>query len=92
MENKDVENRLAQIGNCAIEIISEEEVQGARLIIFKYDTYSNSAAIVYNTGELFHLRDWHGEYPGNKDEIADFDWVNEEGRDAIVFSGLPRML
>ncbi len=92
MNNEEIENRLAQIGNCAVEIVSEEDVQDAKLVIFKCDGFMQSAAVVYNTGELFHLRDWQSGFPANKDEIADFDWMNEENRDAIILSGLPRML
>lgn len=88
----EIKNRLAKIGNCDIEIISNDESKDVQFIIFKFDGCMKSTAIVYNTGELFHLKDWQSGYPANKDEIVNFDWVNEEGRDAIVLDGLPRML
>lgn len=89
---EEIKNRLAQIGNCDIEIISKDEIQDAEFVIFEFDDYMKSAAILYKTGELFHLKDWQGGHPANIDEIVDFNWVNEEGRDAIILGGLPRIL
>lgn len=54
---EEIKNRLAQIGNCDIEIISKEEIEDAQFVIFEFDNYLKSAAILYKTGELFHLRD-----------------------------------
>ena len=71
---EEIRNRLAQIGNCKIKIVSTSEIEiNAKLITFEYDEYMKSAAIVYNTGELFHLKDWQGGYPANAGEIEDFD-------------------
>ena len=73
-----IEDRLKKIGDCDIKIIKSEIV--------------TSAAIIYNTGELFHLKDWQGGVPATQKDIEEFDWLSEDGKDAIVLDGLPRLL
>ena len=53
-----IEDRLKKIGDCDIKIIKSEIVKDAKLVIFEFDEFDTSAAIIYNTGELFHLKDW----------------------------------
>ena len=48
-----IEDRLKKIGDCDIKIIKSEIVKDAKLVIFKFDEFDTSAAIIYNTGELF---------------------------------------
>lgn len=57
-----IEDRLKKIGDCDIKIIKSEIVKDAKLVIFKFDEFDTSAAIIYNTGELFHLKDWQEEF------------------------------
>mgnify|MGYP000090272345 len=51
-----IEDRLKKIGDCDIKIIKSEIVKDAKLVIFEFDEFDTSAAIIYNTGELFHLK------------------------------------
>lgn len=87
-----IEDRLKRIGDCGINVIKSEIVKDAKLIIFEFDEIGTSAAIIYNTGELFHLRDWQGEVPTSQEDIENFNWLSEDGKDAIVLDGLPRLL
>lgn len=78
-------------------IESETEIEdGVRLLVFccGCETFSYcSAAIAYDDGDVFVLYDWHGGYPENSDEIADFEWVHaQSGHHAIMMDGLPRIL
>ena len=86
-----IEDRLKKIGDCDIKIIKSEIVKDAKLVIFKFDEFDTSAAIIYNTGELFHLKDWQGGVPATQKDIEEFDWLSEDGKDAIVLDGLPRL-
>ena len=51
-----------------------------------------SACIVYNDGTLFHQRDWQGGRPESVEEIEVYNWLREDGVEAINFLGLPRVL
>ena len=87
-----IEDRLKKISDCDIKIIKSEIVKDAKLVIFEFDEFDTSAAIIYNTGELFHLKDWQGGVPATQKDIEEFDWLSEDGKDAIVLDGLPRLL
>lgn len=87
-----IEDRLKKIGDCDIKIIKSEIVKDAKLVIFKFDEFDTSAAIIYNTGELFHLKDWQGGVPATQKDIEEFDWLSEDGKDAIVLDGLTKTL
>ena len=71
-----IEDRLKKIGDCDIKIIKSEIVKDAKLVIFKFDEFDTSAAIIYNTGELFHLKDWQGGVPATQKDIEEFDWLS----------------
>lgn len=51
-----------------------------------------SACIVYNDGTLFHQYDWQSGRPKTVEEIEDYNWIREDGVEAINFMGLPRVL
>ena len=52
-----------------------------------------TAAVAYDDGDVFVLDDWHGGYPDNADEIANFEWIHaQSGRRAVIRDGLPRIL
>lgn len=52
-----------------------------------------AAAVGYESGELFVMRDWQEpSRPETAEEIADYDWCTIDWQDAIIFDGLPRML
>lgn len=90
--NNSLEDRLSAIGNCNVDIeMSVSDTEG-RLVLFKAGDDIYSAAYIYNDDELFHLRDWQGARPESLEEISDFEWLTEDGKDAIMMDGRPRRL
>ena len=64
----------------------------AHLFLFEND-YCKAAAVGYESGELFVMRDWQEpSRPETAEEIADYDWCTIDWQDAIIFDGLPRTL
>ena len=64
----------------------------AHLYFFENDS-CKAAAVGYESGELFVMRDWQQpSRPETVEEIADYDWCTIDWQDAIVFDGLPRTL
>lgn len=64
----------------------------AHLFLFENDC-CKAAAVGYESGELFVMRDWQEpSRPETAEEIADYDWCTTDWQDAIIFDGLPRML
>ena len=64
----------------------------AHLFLFEND-YCKAAAVGYESGELFVMRDWQEpSRPETVEEIADYDWCTIDWQDAIIFDGLPRTL
>lgn len=62
------------------------------LILFCADGSIHAAAYLYNDGELFHLRDWQSGRPESLEEIGDFKWLTEDGREAIIYDNRPKKL
>ena len=48
-------------------------------------------AMILSVGIQFTPRDWQGMQPKSAEEIAETDWVDQRGVDAIMFQGLPRV-
>ena len=64
----------------------------AHLFLFEND-FCKAAAVGYESGELFVMRDWQEpSRPETVEEIADYDWCTIDCQDAIIFDGLPRTL
>lgn len=64
----------------------------AHLYLFEND-FCKSAAVGYESGDLFVMRDWQEpSRPETAEEIANYDWCTIDWQDAIVFDGLPRTL
>lgn len=63
----------------------------AHLYLFENDS-CKSAAVGYESGDLFVMRDWQASRPETADEIADYDRCTVDRQDAVVFAGLPRIL
>lgn len=64
----------------------------AWLFLFEND-FCKSAAVGYESGELFVMRDWQEtSRPETPEEISNYDWCTIDWKDAIVFDGLPRKL
>lgn len=49
-----------------------------------------NSVLLYRDGTIMHLHDWQGPNPENIGEVEDFEWVDEEGRPAVMVDGLPR--
>lgn len=74
-----------------VEYVITAVVQGDGIALYLFEADGiYSAAIAYDGGEVFFLRDWQGARPEALEEVAEFDWVCENGQDAIVFDGFPR--
>ena len=64
----------------------------AHLYLFEND-FCKAAAVGYESGELFVMRDWQEpSRPETAEEIAGYDWCTIDWQDAIVLNGLPRTL
>lgn len=93
IEKENIEKRLSDLADgekCEITKIVPLK-DNANLVLFTC-SYMDCACIVYNDGSLFHLRDWQSGYPKSYEEIEEYDWLTEDGRDAVMMNGLPRTL
>lgn len=91
MEN--LEKRISALGGgCRIEIKKIIPDNEGRLVLFCADGRIDSAAYIYNNGELFHLYDWQSSRPETLEEIEDFEWIGEAGEKAISLNGKPRII
>ena len=71
--------------------VIEDESEGAALYLFESKKEGiKSAAFAYESGEVFVLTDWQGSRPEKLSEVADYDWVDVIGHDAINLNGYPR--
>ena len=71
--------------------VIEDESEGAALYLFESEKEGiKSAAFAYESGEVFVLTDWQGARPEKLSEVADYDWVDVIGHDAIHLNGYPR--
>lgn len=88
----DLEKRIAALADetVTISIINEVKLNDATMYIASVDGVMRISVIVYNDGTLFHQRDWQSGNPTTAEEVEDYDWLTEDGRDAIVLSGQPR--
>ena len=100
MNTKDIEKRLTALANgeeCSIskiEILINRDYDsiGADLVLFDCNGDLDCSCVVYDDGTLMHLRDWQSGYPKDCNEIKDYDWITEDGRDTIMMDGLPRVI
>ena len=68
--------------------VIEDESEGAALYLFESEKEGiKSAAFAYESGEVFVLTDWQGARPEKLAEVADYDWVDVIGHDAINLNG-----
>lgn len=95
LNNKEIKEFLSLIGKCKVNITDTIEIESekAKLVLFDYsgECDGESAAVVYDGGELFYLNDWQGGRPESFEEIEDYEWKND-GRTAFILNGMPRML
>jgi hypothetical protein len=93
IKKENIEKRLSDLADGEkCEITKIVPLKGnANLVLFICNDELDCSCVVYNGGELFHLSDWQGGYPENADEVEDYQWLTEDGRDAVVMNGLPRI-
>lgn len=70
--------------------------EGAKLHLFESVNDDGfvirSSVVEYPNGRIMLLDDWQNSRPTNEKEIEDYNWVTVDGRPAIMFDGLPRIL
>ena len=93
MKTYNIEKRLSALADgekCEVTSIISLDQEKADLILFTCGDLDCSC-IVYNDGALMHLQDWQSGYPKSYNEIAEFDWLTEDGRECVMFNGMPRI-
>ena len=79
-----IEDRLKKIGDCDIKIIKSEIVKDAKLVIFKFDEFDTSAAIIYNTGELFNINHYKLCYRHDGHKLMNSYNIYEKNNEATI--------
>lgn len=62
---------------------------GAVLLHVQHPKAGLVAVIAYPDGTQFTPSDWQGEQPQEPADISRWQWVDETGRDAVMYDGLP---
>lgn len=94
IDKKAIEKRLAILSDgdeCTVTKVTDLK-DHAHLVAFRCNDDLDCSCIVYDDGTLFHLWDWQSGYPETEDEIEKYNWLTENGRDAVMMNGLPRIL
>lgn len=68
----------------------QDLTDGAVLLHVQHPEAGLVAVIAYPDGAQFTPSDWQGEQPQDAGDIARWRWVDEDGRDAVMFEGMPR--
>lgn len=92
IDKKDIEKRLAILADgekCIVTKVIDLK-DHAHLVAFRCKDELDCSCIVYDDGTLMHLQDWQSGYPESGDDIEDYNWITEDGRDAVLMNGLPR--
>ena len=99
MNTRDIEKRLTALANgekCHIVEVKTlkdgDKILDVSLVLFECNGYLECSCVVYDDGTLMHLRDWQAGYPKDCNEIKDYDWITEDGRDTVMMDGLPRVI
>lgn len=64
--------------------------EGAVLLHVQHPSIGLVAVVAYPSGEQFTPSDWQSEQPLLARQIEQWQWVDENGRDAVMMDGLPR--
>lgn len=80
-----------------VTIVNDTDLSEAHFVVADIEYVGDSLRVpfvIYNDGSTFMPRDWQsGELPQTADGIKNTEWVTyPNGRDAIIFNGLPRLL
>lgn len=79
-----------QVVACPIMAETDIDGYGCYYIVEHLDV--GWMAVIMSAGIQFTLRDWQGPQPLTVEAIADTEWVDYIGREAIMLDGLPRVL
>lgn len=60
---------------------------------FAVDEGPSAVAYVHywHTNRTFTTADWQGQQPQDFDDIPQYNWVDDDGNDAMIFQGLPTL-
>jgi hypothetical protein len=73
------------------QVMNRVALEGAELLSVHLRQCDMTISVVrYSDGTYFTPSDWQGKQPENASEIADVDWVRDDGTMGILFDGLPR--
>lgn len=72
-------------------ILDEQNLGEATLYKVEYSGVK-FRVIYYPDGTYFTTDDWQGIQPKTTEDIKDFNWVDVNGKPAIILNGLPRKL
>lgn len=79
-----------QVSSCPI--MSETDIDGYGCYYIVEHPELGWMAIIISAGIQFTPRDWQGPQPLSVEDIADTEWVDHTGREAVMFDGLPRVM
>jgi hypothetical protein len=96
---RDIEKRLTVLANgekCSISEVKTlkdgDKKLDVSLVLFDCGGDLDCSCVVYDDGTLMHLQDWQSGYPKQGNQIKDYAWLTEDGRDTIIIGGLPRVI
>lgn len=95
---KEYDNRICGCKTTfSYKVTDEVELkEGATLYLFEgvdADGYKiESSLIEHASGAIMFLSDWQNGRPVDDTEIEDYNWVTPDGKETIMFEGLPRKL
>lgn len=76
----------------ACPIMSETDIDGYGSYYIVDHPEIGWMAVIMSVGIQFTPRDWQGTQPLTVEAIADTEWVDYMGREAIMLDGLPRVM
>lgn len=76
----------------ACPIMSETDIDGYGSYYIVDHPEIGWMAVIMSVGIQFTPRDWQGAQPLTVEAIADTEWVDYMGREAIMLDGLPRVM
>ena len=75
----------------ACPIMSETDIDGYGIYYIVDHPEIGWMAVIMSVGIQFTPRDWQGTQPLTVEAIANTEWVDYMGREAIMIDGLPRV-
>ena len=76
----------------ALPIVSETVIDDYGIFYLVEHPEIGVMAVIQSEGVQFTLASWRDEQPMTVDEIGGARWVDSQGKDVIMYKGLPRVL